>query len=525
MKIRISSLCAVATIAAPVLSAYGNERLTILPTDGSAGAEFGRAVAAADRIAVLGDRALYLFHPTTGAQVAKLWSSDGQGGTSVAAEGNTVLLGYSSADAVVTNAGAVYVFDSSTGQEVRKLVAIDGAQFDFFGWSVAIAGNTIVVGAPGDDDNGSLSGSAYLFNRATGQPTFKLVPVDGGPGHTFGVSVATNGTLVVVGAQGTTTGAVYVYNVATGQPIYTLHAADGEALDHFGYDVAISGNTAVIGAAGDDDDGEDSGSAYLFDVVTGQQLAKLLPTDGSARANFGRTVAIGGGRALVGRWSFDPAVVTSGAYLFDAVSGRQLAKLQLGNPVAGVAFGADVAIGGANAVVGAAYSDVNGRNSGAAYVFQAALQFGAAFCDASDGTLAACPCTNPGSSDTGCDLSQGTGGVELEVLTQTTAPVNHARMTGTGYPPGQITAIAIRSAGLLPGGAAVFGDGVRCLDAPFARLASTFADGGVSTHFLGHLSTAGPGTFYYQLYFRNGPAAFCDPTAAFNLSNATALVW
>src|SRR6056300_674350 len=113
-----------------------------------------------------------------------------------------------------------------------KIVASDGAANDQFGNSVAISGNYAIVGAYADDDKGSASGSAYIFN------------------------------------------------VNTGAELHHLLASDGAADDWFGHSVAISGNYAIVGAPNDDDNLSNSGSAYIFNVQTGAELHKLTASDG-----------------------------------------------------------------------------------------------------------------------------------------------------------------------------------------------------------------------------------------------------
>jgi hypothetical protein len=148
-----------------------------------------------------------------------------------------------------------------------------------------------------------------------------------------------------------------------------------------------------------------------------------------------------------------------------------------------------------------------------------------AFCDASDGSLASCPCANPGNPDSGCDNAQTTGGVKINVIAQTTSPAN-ATLTGTGFSTmGSPTSIVIRSTSLDPSSPIVFGDGLRCINSsPLVRLAATVASAGTATHTFGHGAMAGAGTFFYQLWYRNTPSAFCTPSA-FNLSNGEQLVW
>jgi hypothetical protein len=149
---------------------------------------------------------------------------------------------------------------------------------------------------------------------------------------------------------------------------------------------------------------------------------------------------------------------------------------------------------------------------------------GSSFCDASDGSLASCPCTNPGAPNSGCEIAQGTGGVALAFVSQQTSPNNRVTWASSGFPAlGAPTSLAIRGAALASSSPVVFGDGLICVGAPVVRLTATFASGGSATHVHGH--GAETGTFYYQLWFRHTPASFCDPAAAFSLSNGQRLTW
>ena len=143
---------------------------------------------------------------------------------------------------------------------------------------------------------------------------------------------------------------------------------------------------------------------------------------------------------------------------------------------------------------------------------------GTAFCFG-DGTEAACPCGNSGDPGHGCDNSAGTGGVELTASGDPGS--NSVVITGTGYPPaGSPTAIVIRAT--IPADVpALFGDGLLCIGTPVVRLSAATAAGGSSTHPLNH--GAGPGSFHYQLWYRN-TGAFCTPSV-FNTSNAYSILW
>ena len=273
------------------------------------------------------------------------------------------------------------------GDQLAKLLADDGAELDHFGESVAISGSTAIVGAWRDADNGEFSGSAYLFDITTGRQIAKLLANDGAAGDRFGRSVAISGSTAIVGADGdddngNTSGSAYLFDTTTGVQLFELLSNDGAAGNAFGISVAISGapgkKTAIVGEPFDDDNGSGSGSAYLFDTITSDQIAKLLPDDGAAEDIFGYSVAISGATAIVGaRWDDDNGGNNSGsAYLFDTINGDQIAKLLADDGAVGDYFGRSVGISGFPgnevAIVGAWGDDDNGDASGSAYLFDAA---------------------------------------------------------------------------------------------------------------------------------------------------------
>ena len=165
------------------------------------------------------------------------------------------------------------------GDQLAKLLAKDGAALDLLGVSVAISGTTAIVGAFRDDDNGIDSGSAYLFDATTGRQVAKLLADDGAVNDRFGFSVAISGTpgnqIAIVGAfwdddNGIDSGSAYLFDIsdpANPTQIAKLLANDGAAFDTFGLSVAISDTIAIVGAYGDDDSGFRSGSAYLVDAA------------------------------------------------------------------------------------------------------------------------------------------------------------------------------------------------------------------------------------------------------------------
>ncbi len=221
-------------------------------------------------------------------EVAKLTASDAasgdQFGTSVAVSGDTAVIGAFLDDDAGSGSGSVYVFTRSgtTWTEEAKLTASDAAAADIFGNSVSVSGDTAVIGAVQDDDAGGTSGSAYVFTRSgtTWTEQQKLTASDAAANDEFGISVAVTGDTTVIGATGDAneSGAAYVFTRSgtTWTEQAKLIASDVALDDDFGRSVAVTGDTAVVGASSNDDAGSGSGSAYVFvtsssvpDQVTG----------------------------------------------------------------------------------------------------------------------------------------------------------------------------------------------------------------------------------------------------------------
>lgn len=355
--------------------------------DGAGFDEFGNAVALDGNTIAVGaygddddgqrSGSAYLFNADTGTQVIKLTASDAgeeeRFGRSVALSGNTVVVGaYQDNNVNGDQAGAAYLFNATTGTQTSKLIADDGDDYDLFGASVAIDGNVVAVGAYTEDNgNGLEAGSVYLFDADTGTQQHKLVASDGTAEDYFGIAVAVSGNTVAVGAHGEDGGgAVYLFDATSGSQIAKLEGLDTTADDRFGYSVAISGNTVVVGAYLDDDKGSASGSAYLFDATTGNQTAKLVAADGAAVDLFGYSVDISGDLVAIGaREDNEPGLATGSTYLFDASSGTFIDKLLASDANPQNYLGHSVAVDGDRVIAGATFGEGVETNTGAVYLF------------------------------------------------------------------------------------------------------------------------------------------------------------
>jgi len=269
--------------------------------------------------------------------------------------------------------------------ETQKILALDGGALDEFGHSVSLSGDTVLIGAPANSDNGAWTGSAYVFIRTgtTWTQQQKLLPSDSALDDTFGLCVSLSGDTALIGSgwddneNGVDAGSAYVFTRTgtTWTQQAKLLALDGAAGDLFGASVALSGDTALIGALMDDDNGVDAGSAYVFTRTgtTWTQQAKLLASDGAAGDQFSYyTCSLSGDTALISAPFDDDNGVDSGSvYVFTrtGTTWTQQAKLLTSDGAAGDVFGISFSLDGDAAIIGASYDDDNGTNSGSAYVF------------------------------------------------------------------------------------------------------------------------------------------------------------
>ncbi|MBS1786188.1 MAG: putative Ig domain-containing protein [Acidobacteria bacterium] len=386
------------------ISSIYPQQAMLVASDGVAGENFGRALALsgntavvanylADRAGILDRGVAYVFvrSGSTWTLQQQLFASDGEASdyfsSAVAVDGDTAVIGASGDDTGAnTDQGSAYVFvrSGTTWTQQQKLLASDGAGHDFFGYTVALKGDTALVGAYGKN---GIRGAAYAFVRSgtTWTQQQKLTAADADADDYFGISVALDGNTAVIGAAGDDTGAnvdqgsayVYVRNGTIWAEQQKLTAGDGAANDNFGISVAVSGDSALIGAFIDDVNGNaDQGSAYVYvrSGTTWTQQQKLTASDGFVGDNFGVGVALDGDTALIGAWKdgINENGLQGSAYIFirSGTTWTQQQKLFASDGAANDQFGYAVSLSGGKALVGSLYDDVNGNaDQGSAYIF------------------------------------------------------------------------------------------------------------------------------------------------------------
>jgi len=424
----LTGIVLAAGIASSSLPAWGEpaepkasffEVVNLTADDGEALADFGESTALSGDTLVIGSPGFqdigtdsgvaYIFQrgaadPNSWRQVVKLVASDRGAndifGLSVAISGDTVVVGAEHHDDLGFASGAAYIFERHLGGldnwgQIAELTASDGEKDDRFGRGVAISGDTVVIGASGDDV-GTSSGSAYIFERHFGGPNSwgqvaKINASNGVGIMGFGSVTKISGDTIVVGASrdgelGDDSGAAYVFqrdatNPSSWGQVAKLLASDGASHDGFGGSVAISGDTVVVGAMYDDDIGPESGSAYIFERDAGGsdnwgQVLHLTAPDGMTRMYFGESVGIADDRVVVGSiWDDDLGSKSGSAYIFQRDAGDpgnwlQVAKIVASDGRSEDEFGDSIALGGGTVIVGAPWNDDRGYNSGSAYVYQ-----------------------------------------------------------------------------------------------------------------------------------------------------------
>lgn len=390
-------VCAAALVGLGGLSDAG-EALTedhkLSASDPTFQARFGSALAVSADHALVGAPsavidgvndagAVYVFDLSTGLYVTTLSAdvpqNDGYFGTSIAVSGETLLVGSSGVNGTT---GAAFVFDLTTGQQTAVLSASDGAALDGFGTEVALSDDIAVIAAPQHATNGEFhAGAAYVFDLTSGQEISKLTAADANERDYFGTSVAVSGGTALVGARLQdpvgllNAGAAYLFDTATGMQLRKLTAPDGVSNDRLGISVALIGDTALVGSYlhDTDDGGSDAGAVYVFDASNGQMTAKLAASDGASVDRFGQAVAVSGDHAVVGATLADPGGVNGAgaAYLFDLGSMTETAKLIASDPVGNDFHGESVAIRGSDVLAGARGHDLDGlTDAGAAYLYR-----------------------------------------------------------------------------------------------------------------------------------------------------------
>ena len=292
-------------------------------------------------------------------------------------------------------AGAAYVFERNLGganawNEIKKLTASDAKAYQYFGRSVAIDGDVAIAGAYMDGSASFKAGAAYVFEQNLGGANAwgeakKLTASDAGIADYFGCSVAVAGDVAVVGAEledagGNNSGAAYVFERNSGGAnawgeVKKLTASDSEGYERFGTSVAVNGDVVVVGAPYKNEGSSEVGAAYVFERNAGGanawgEVKKLTGSYARINSRFGWSVAVASNVAFIGTHQSDTA------YVFGRNEGGINAwgeVMPLFSHEVNSGFGRSVSVAGDVGVVGADNSGLVGFDTGAAFIFEKSI--------------------------------------------------------------------------------------------------------------------------------------------------------
>lgn len=356
------------------------------PVSGSgSGQTFGRSVDATEAFTVVGDPrdneagnetgAVHVFRTRDGRHLRTLRPSDPEVdslfGYSVAISGNYVLIGAPSDDALM---GSAYVFDVRNGRELMKILSTAAEVKSNFGFAVDLEGTLAAIGASSDDDAAQHGGAVTTGRIDPKAKTFTLLfhgaVAETSNSDSFGASVALSDEHLIAGAPGrdSSTGAAYILNALTGDELEKLTASDGNPLNRFGASVDIFGDRAIVGAPGATGDSTDSGAAYVYHVSNGYQFYKLFEENGQSGDFFGDTVVLNYRTAFIGAPSADDDFDDSGA-VFIFQENLPLGNLPTRDRRESDRYGRALACAGNTLVIGApGKTELPGYAKGAAYL-------------------------------------------------------------------------------------------------------------------------------------------------------------
>ncbi|MEQ8211802.1 MAG: hypothetical protein RH917_18540 [Lacipirellulaceae bacterium] len=300
-------------------------------------------------------------------------------GSAVAIDESYVLVGAMEDTTKGNRIGRAYLFEYNSGGLLHTFDDPTPTDIDQFGVSVAISGRNILIGAWGDDTNGRRVGQAHLYDRITGNLLRTFNDPTPTAADNFGGAVAIDGNKVLIGASGDDTngsiGQAHLFDAASGDLLHTFNNPNTRSFGNFGNAVAIDGDNVLIGSSLDSTLGTAAGQAHLFDAISGDlQFTFNDPTPtfiGGAGGVFAASVDIGDDLIVIGAPADSTNAIEAGqAHLFDT-AGNLLHTFD--DPQSNLRdnFGSSVAIDGTNVLIGARFDDADGFNVGQAHLFDA----------------------------------------------------------------------------------------------------------------------------------------------------------
>ena len=462
--------------------------------------------------------------------------TDGLFGTALGIEGDQLVVGAPGA----THGGAVFVYRHENGvwvltQEIHAMNANPG---DRFGAALALRAGNLFVGAPRGDRLGQAGGAVFALKYTAGNWKFTdvLQGSDTAPGDLFGSSLAFDGETLVVGAIGHSEtapweGGAYLFEAQDGKWEERLELPAGAlgASAFFGSSVAVDGDLVAVGAQGESTTQMLSGAVFVFERTSSgwQRSARLKAAKARVGAQFGGALVLEGGTLIVGaRW--DPTAFANAGAVFlyqlaeDPNGGawQEREMLISRQPEYNQWFGTALALEYGELLIGAPRADTPTIDAGMVSVWS--LQPGERFC-AGDGSGAMCPCGNLGRAERGCRNSVSEG-VLLHAEGSNRLMRDDLSFSVFDLPPGRAALLVVGRNSLANGAGALHGDGLLCVGGQLSWLGVRTSDAEGAASWWGTGITASGAwqegdTAYFQVWYRDG-VTVSPCNTGFNTSNA-----
>ena len=299
-------------------------------------------------------------------------------GCSVAAVGDKLLISayHESLPDGTKLAGAAYVFNSTTGELLHTLAKPSPAAEDRFGNPVAVLGDNFLVACRWDDTGARDAGAVFMYDSSTGELVQAFRNPEPLPDQGFGTAIAAVGGNLLVGEtkdsiKGPNAGAAYLFDGMTGTLLQTFYNPEPGRRNGFGHAVAALGKNALIVDKSFKPTRADGGVVYLFDTSTGDLLRRFCNPAPAIDDGFGQSVMATGDNVLVGaNHATANGFNVGAAYLFDGKTGKLLHTFLNPTPAWNDHFGLTVATAGNNIVITAPFDDMAGLDAGAVYLFE-----------------------------------------------------------------------------------------------------------------------------------------------------------
>lgn len=401
-------------------------------------------------------------------------------GSASATDGTTIVIGARAESHASNFAGAAYVYrktDAGEWKSEARLIPSDPTFEGWFGTSVDVSGDRVVVGAPGVNVGVQSTGVVYVFVRddqGNWSEEDRLWELAGSPNAQAGTAVAIDGDRLVVGAAGlagnTGLALTYTRQGSTWMFENSIQGLQSTTHSRFAESLSLEGTTLIVGAPGEL---QDVGAVYVYERTDLDYLFmnRIAPTPGADVTAYGRRVDLEGDLLVVGSHLEN----THGLFAGGAHAYRKVGSLWIGGGLAPPVllerefYGSDVAVSEDTVLVGAIGRPAgNVENAGAAYTFQVEYPEPIQVIGLGDGSEGDCPCGNesPAGLGQGCINSTGAGGL-LGFQGSADILVNDLSLHASNLRPGVYTQL-FSGTGFL--GAVPFENGLRFIGGQVRRL-------------------------------------------------------